>query len=101
MWWCQLTELLKFETHPSSLLNFGKWPILPAERKFMLLSMAEVVRKLSSNIKNNLSSQESVFDRVETLYNTVVIVQWDNINIKRKKDHPSKFSNLSNWKEEA
>ena len=25
-------------------------PILPAERKFMLLSMAEVARKLSSNI---------------------------------------------------
>ena len=26
-------------------------PILPAERKFMLLSMAEVARKLSSNIR--------------------------------------------------
>ena len=24
MWWCQLTDLLKFETRPSSLLNFGK-----------------------------------------------------------------------------
>ena len=31
--------------------------ILPAERKFMLLSMAEVVRKLSSNIQNDLPRQ--------------------------------------------
>ena len=23
MWWCQFIDLLKFETHPSSLLNFG------------------------------------------------------------------------------
>ena len=23
MWWCQLNDLLKVETHPSSLLNFG------------------------------------------------------------------------------
>ena len=30
-------------------------PILPAQRKFMLLSMAELARKLSSNIYNNLS----------------------------------------------
>ena len=49
-------------------------PILPAERKFMLLSMAEVARKclrtfnLEQLASPNLDSdsQESVFDRVET-----------------------------------
>ncbi len=23
MWWCQFVDVLKFETRPSSLLNFG------------------------------------------------------------------------------
>ena len=62
-------------------------PILPPEGKFMLLSMAEVTRNclrtvnLEQLASPNLDSdsQESVFDRVETLYNTVESVQWDNI----------------------
>ena len=53
----------------------------------MLLSMAEVARTeiviehLEQLATPNLDSdsQESVFDRVETLYNTVVSVRWDNI----------------------
>ena len=58
-------------------------PILPAQRKFMLLSMAEVARNLEQLASPNLDSdcKGSVFDRVETLYNTDVSVRWGNIII--------------------
>jgi len=65
-------------------------PILPAERKFMLLSMAEEIvfehweQLASPNLDSD--SQESVFDRVETLYNVVVSVRWDNIIMLRLND---------------
>ena len=65
--------------------------ILPAERKFMLPSMAEAVRKLSSEhleqpTSPNLDSlipitRNQFFYCVETLYNTVLSVRWDNIII--------------------
>ena len=72
--------------------------VLPAKRKLMRLSLAEVVRnRLRARINAilqqlawpNLDSdnQDSVFYRVETLYNTVVSVRWDNIitlNMKNK-----------------
>jgi len=62
--------------------------VLPAKRKLMRLSLAEVVRnRLRARINEILQqlatlnldfdSQESVFYRVETLYNTVVSVGWD------------------------
>ena len=56
-------------------------PILPAERKFMLLSEEIVLEHLEELASPNLDSdsQESVFDPVETLYNTVVGVGWDNV----------------------
>ena len=65
--------------------------VLPAERKFMRLSLAEVVRnRFRARINEILQqlasqsldsdSQESVFFYgVETLYNKVVSVRWDNI----------------------
>ena len=56
-------------------------PILPAQRKFMLLTMADgpeeiVFEHLEQLASPNLDSdsKELVFDRVETLYNTVVSV---------------------------
>lgn len=64
--------------------------ILPVERKFILLSMAEVVRnRLRAWITEILQtiaspqldsdSQNQFFCRVESLYNRVVSVPWDNI----------------------
>ena len=56
----------------------------------MFPSTAEVERKLSSNIQNNLPRQTWIltarnqlffFYCVETLYNTAVSVRWDNIII--------------------
>ena len=58
-------------------------PILPAQRKIMPLSRYEeiVFEHLEQLASPNLDSdsKELVFDRVETLYNTVVSVRWDNI----------------------
>ena len=64
--------------------------ILPAERKFMLPSMAEAVKLSSEHLEQptspNLDSlipitRNPFFYSVETLYNTVLSVRWDNIII--------------------
>ena len=46
-------------------------PILPAQRKFMLLSMAKVHLEQLASPNLDSDSQGSVFDLVETLYNTL------------------------------
>ena len=65
--------------------------VLPVERKFMVPSMSRgceeiVFEHLEQLASPNLDSdsQESVCDRVETLYSTVVSVRWDNIKIFRQ-----------------
>ena len=38
MWWCQIIDWLKFETRPSSLLNFGTAYVINASRTFTVLN---------------------------------------------------------------
>ena len=46
MWWCQFIDLLKFETRPSSLLNFG---------------MANSVSMFTPRERNQASTIERIF----------------------------------------
>ena len=62
-WWCQFIDLLKFETRPSSLLNFGTAYSLKFLKKFYLLvlwSFATIVYLLHSTLSEQ-SRKGSLF----------------------------------------
>ena len=73
MWWCQFIDWLKFETRPSSLLNFGT--------AYSLYNSASTVRHSDYILQNLLhlilhlhsQSQQSVIKprRCQTLYFTL------------------------------
>ena len=63
MWWCQFIDRLKFETRPSSLLNFGTAHTERSEVRFVVICKLEILKKskvLTLEIETNASRRKQI-----------------------------------------
>ena len=75
MWWCQFIDRLKFETRPSSLLNFGTAHTERSEVRFVVICKPEILKKKQGpNIRNRNKREQK-----ETNIKVARLSQWDSL----------------------